>query len=82
MLIADKLWQFTIQGVKISCNFKGAMKGQTHGTKARANWDWKKRFNEADDVEWQATEDTVKSMHQHRHHWLNNTHRVSAEHDG
>ena len=78
MSIAGEPWQFTIQGLKISCNFKGAIKEQTHG-----HWEQKKRFNDgtADDVEWQATEDTVKSMQQHRQHWLNK-HTSNRENDG
>ena len=53
---------------EISCNFKGAIKEQTHGTKARTYREQKKRFNDgtADDVEWQVTvnEETVKAMQQ------------------
>ena len=72
MSIAGEPWQFTIQGVKISCNFKGAIKEQTHGNKAQVYWEQKKRFNDgtADDVDWQTTEETMKSMQQHRQHWL------------
>ena len=70
--IEGEPWPFTINRVKVCCKLKKVIKEQVHGNKAKAYWEQKTRFagGTAEDVDWQATEDTVKTMRLNRQHWL------------
>ena len=70
--IEGEPWPLLIEGKKVCRNFLSAITLHISGKRALNYWESKQRFEQGStaDVDWQATEDSMKALPKARQHWL------------